>query len=180
VLYERILGRVTPAEPRFSATLVEPAIAELLHRHGLALDEILVPGQTAASLAQLLAARSMPVEGQRKLTAASQALEAELTPLVDWMRSRDEGLGRSAATAASKMRYQMSRLQRLAANFQLQREATLARHAETITQALYPGGTLQERVHGAACYFARHGFELAEVLTERAAQTRTEHTAIWL
>ena len=30
VLYERILGRQTPAQPRFSATLIEPAIAELL------------------------------------------------------------------------------------------------------------------------------------------------------
>jgi bacillithiol biosynthesis cysteine-adding enzyme BshC len=180
VLYERILGRVTPAEPRFSATLVEPGIDELLRQHGLTLEEIIVPGQSAASLAQLLATRSMPVEGQRKLMAASENLEAELTPLVDWMRSCDEGLGRSATTAASKMRYQMNRLQRLAANFQLQREASLGRDAETITQALYPRGALQERTHGAAYYFARHGFELAEKLTAEAAKSRLGHTAIWL
>jgi bacillithiol biosynthesis cysteine-adding enzyme BshC len=180
VLYERILGRVTPAEPRFSATLVEPGIDELLHRHGLTLEEIIVPGQSAASLAQLLATRSMPIEGQRKLMAASENLEAELTPLVDWMRSCDEELGRSAATAASKMRYQMNRLQRLAANFQLQREASLGRNAETITQALYPRGALQERTHGAAYYFARHGFELAEKLTAQAAKFPRRHTAVWL
>ena len=61
------------------------------------------------------------------------------------MRSLDAGLGRSAETAASKMRYQMNRLRRLAANFQLQREASLGRHAEAISRALYPGGGLQER-----------------------------------
>ena len=67
------------------------------------------------------------------------------------------------------MRYQMNRLRRLAANFQLQREASLTRHAEAISQALYPGGVLQERLHGAAFYFARYGFELAEELTAQAA-----------
>ena len=61
----------------------------------------------------------------------------------------------------------MNRLRRLAANFQLQRESSLGRHAEAICQALYPGGVLQERLHGAAYYFARYGFELAEE-SERA------------
>jgi hypothetical protein len=55
----------------------------------------------------------------------------------------------------------------------------LARQAEAISQALYPGGVLQERVHGAAYYFARYGFELAEDLTEQAAQC-SGHAAIWL
>ena len=98
------------------------------------------------------------------------SLDDELIPLLDWMGKLDAGLGRSAETAASKMRYQMNRLRRLAANFQLQREAQLARHAEAISQALYPGGVLQERLHGAAYYFARYGFELAEELTEQAAE----------
>jgi len=96
------------------------------------------------------------------------------------MHTLDAGLGRSAETAASKMRYQMSRLRRLAANFQLQREAHLTRHAEAISQALYPGGALQERLHGAACYFAHHGFELAEELTAQAEISCPGHTVMWL
>ena len=182
VLYERILGRVTPALPRFSATLIEPAIGELLHRHELTLERIfeVCGAETPASLAQLLAARSMPPEGKAMLTATGTALDAELTPLVEWMRALDAGLGQSAETAAGKIRYQMDRLRHLAANFQLQREASLARHAETIGQALYPGGGLQERLHGAAYYFARYGFELAEALTAQAASSEPGHTEIWL
>jgi bacillithiol biosynthesis cysteine-adding enzyme BshC len=178
VLYERILGRVTPSLPRFSATLVEPAIGHLLRQHDLTLERIFA--ETPASLAQLLAARSMPVEGKQKLAAAGTALDAELTPLLDWMRSLDAGLGRSAETAASKMRYQMNRLRRLSANFQLQREASLGLHAEAISQALYPGGTLQERLHGAAYYFARYGFELAEELTVQAGNSCPGHSELWL
>ncbi|HUA93079.1 MAG TPA: bacillithiol biosynthesis cysteine-adding enzyme BshC [Terracidiphilus sp.] len=178
VLYDRILGRQTPAASRFSATLIEPSIAELLRRHELPLDRIFA--EDASSLARLLAARSMPIETKRKLAAAGNALDAELNALVDWMREQDKGLGQSADTAASKMRYQMDRLRTLAANFQLQRENTLTRHAESIVQSLFPGGVLQERVHGAAYYFARYGLELAETLCTQAADTCPGHKAIWL
>jgi bacillithiol biosynthesis cysteine-adding enzyme BshC len=178
VLYERILGRQTPALPRFSATLVEPKIGEALKKHGLMLERVF--SESAESLAQLLATQAMPVEGRQKLAGAGTALEAELAALLEWMRSLDAGLSRSAETAASKMRYQMSRLRRLAANFQLQREASLTRQAEAISHALYPGGALQERVHGAAYYFARYGFGLAEELTAQAAKCRTGHTEMWL
>jgi len=182
VLFERILGRMTPFEPRFSATLVEPAIGELLRRHELTIEQVFEQSgpDNAASLAQLLAARAMPADGKRKLAATGTALDAELTALLEWMGSLDAGLGRSAETAASKMRYQMDRLHKLAANFQLQREATLGRHAEAICQALYPGGVLQERVHGAAYYFARYGFELAEELSAQAVNACPGHTVLWL
>jgi bacillithiol biosynthesis cysteine-adding enzyme BshC len=178
VLFERILGRMTPVQPRFSATLVEPAIGELLRKHELTLERVFTESET--SLAQLLAARAIPIEGKRKLAAAGATLDAELKTVEEWMGQLDVGLGRSAETAASKMRYQMNRLRRLAANFELQREASLGRHAQAICQALYPGGVLQERLHGAAYYFARYGFELAEELSAQAANSCPGHTAVWL
>jgi bacillithiol synthase len=178
VLYERILGRTTAAEPRLSATLIEPAIGELLRKHELGLERIFK--ESADGLAQLLAARAMPVEGKRKLAAAGTALDAELSPLVEYMKAMDAGLGVSAETSARKMLYQMNRLRRLAANFEMQREGSLRRHAEAIERALNPGGVLQERVHGAAYYFARFGFELAETLTELAMDPCPGHKAVWM
>jgi uncharacterized protein YllA (UPF0747 family) len=77
VLFERILGRLTPAQPRFSGTLVEPAIGELLRKHELGVERVFK--RNADSLAQLLAARAMPVEGKQKLAAAGNALDAELS-----------------------------------------------------------------------------------------------------
>ena len=178
VLFERILGRVTPALPRFSGTLIEPAIGDLLRKHELTLERVF--GESSDSLAQLLAARAMPVEGKRKMAAAGTALDAELTTVLDWMGTLDAGLGRSAETAASKMRYQMNRLRRLAANFELRREASLGRHARAISQALYPDGDLQERLLGAAYFFARYGPELAEELSAEAENSCPGHMAVWL
>jgi len=62
----------------------------------------------------------------------------------------------------------------------LQREESLGRHAEAIGQALYPAGGLQERLHGAAYYFARCGFELAGTLSKLAENNCPGHTAVWL
>jgi bacillithiol biosynthesis cysteine-adding enzyme BshC len=178
VLYERILGRQTPPAARLSATLIEPHVAELLRKHSLTLESIFQ--EDAGSLARSLAARSMPPETKQKLDASASALDTELNALVAWLQSQDKGLGQSAETAASKIQYQMSRLRTLAANFQLQREATLTRHAETLSAALFPGGFLQERVHGAAYYFARYGLDLAETLCAQAAQSCPGHMALWL
>lgn len=178
VLYERILGRLTPVLPRLSATLVEPAIAELLDRHELTFETIL--SSTEESLAQRLAARAMPIAGKQRLAAAGNALHSELTALTDYMGSLDEGLGRSAQVSASKMRYQMNRLRRLAANFELQKEASLARHAQTITQALHPHGSLQEREIGAAWFLARYGNSLVDTLVHEASDGCPGHKLIRL
>jgi bacillithiol biosynthesis cysteine-adding enzyme BshC len=190
VLFEQILGRLTPAQPRFSGTLVEPAIGQLLGKHELGLERVFGlsrgaandahQGASAASLAQLLAARALPIEGKQKLAATDNALNAELTPLLEWMTALDAGLGSSARTAAAKMRYQMNRLHRLAANFELEKEASLGRHAEAISHALYPGSVLQERVHGAAYYFARYGFGLAEEICLQAENTCSGHSVMRL
>jgi bacillithiol biosynthesis cysteine-adding enzyme BshC len=178
VLYERIMGRQTPVGSRQFASLIEPPIAKLMQRHELELDQVL--DGDAVSLAQRLAARSMPIETKQKLAAAGNAVDGELKALVEWMQSQDKGLGQSAETAAGKIMYQMNRLRTLAANFQLQREGTYTRHAESICNALFPEGVLQERVHGAAYYFARYGIELAETMTAHAQEGCPGHTAIWL
>jgi hypothetical protein len=78
------------------------------------------------------------------------------------------------------MRYQMNRLRTLAANHQLQKEASLGRHAQAISQGLFPEGGLQERLIGAAYYFARYGFELAEDLVAQAASPCPGHSLLWL
>lgn len=178
VLYERILGRTTPVLPRLSATIIEPDIASVMARHELALNDIL--GSRAEDVAQRLGARSIPVEGKRKLAAAGNALDEELTALTSYLHSLDAGLGRSADVSASKMRYQMNRLRRIAANFQLQREASLSRHANAVFLALFPDQHPQERLIGATWFLSRAGDGLADLLVEQAAQECPGHKALFL
>ena len=117
VLYERVLGRVTPMLPRLSATLIEPAIGAVMAQHEVSLPDAMT---TAEELAQRLGARAMPIEAKRRLAAAGNALDEALSAAEDYLGALDASLGRSAEVSGSKMRYQMNRLRRLAATFELQ------------------------------------------------------------
>jgi uncharacterized protein YllA (UPF0747 family) len=164
--------------PRLSATLIEPATAAILARHELTLLDVI--NTQPEELAQRLGARAIPIEGKRKLASAGQALDAELTEVTRWMDSLDPGLGRSATVAASKMRYQMNRLRRLAANHRLQTEDGLRRHVDALYLNLFPDRHPQERSIGAAAYLARYGEALLPELVEQAAQECPGHRAIFV
>lgn len=178
VLYDAILGRTTTVLPRLSATLIEPAIATVMAQYEISLDDIL--HTRPDELAQRLGARSLPIEGKRKLAAVGNALDAELQDVTQWMTALDAGLGRSGEVAASKMRYQMNRLRRLAANYQLQVEGSLRRHVDALYLALFPDQHPQERIVGAAAFLARYGDSLIPLLIEHAAQECPGHRAIYL
>ena len=75
VIYQRLLGRITPILPRLSATLIEPAIGDLMARHEVNLPEAM---QSPDELAQRLGARAMPVEAKRRLAIAGDALDGAL------------------------------------------------------------------------------------------------------
>jgi bacillithiol synthase len=181
VLYERILGRTTPILPRLSATLIEPEIAVLLTRHQVSLPDVIQSLlEDPAELAQRLGARAISAVGKRKLAAAGEALHTELSALATYMHSLDPGLGRAADVAGSKMRYQMNRMRRLAANYELGREKILGRHADLIALNLFPGRHPQERILAAAWFLSRSGEGLPEILVEQAGQQCPGHKVIWL
>ncbi len=178
VLYEAILGRTTPVLPRFTATLIEPSIAKILDQYQLSLEDIFTTHSD--ELAHRLGARSLPIEGKRRLSAAGNALDDELDALLSWTESLDPSLARAAQVSASKMRYQMNRLRRLAANYQLQRDASIRRHVDTLSFNLFPDRHPQERTIGGIAYLARYGTALLEMLVEQATQECPGHKAIWL
>ena len=181
VLYERILGRTTPVLPRLSATLVEPAIAGLLARHEVSLPDVIESAlKDPLELAQRLGARAISVVGKRKLAAAGNALDTELSALTTYMHSLDHGLGRAADVTSSKMRYQMNRMRRLAANYELRREQSLSRDAGLIALNLFPNRHPQERLLGAAWFLSRYGETLPELLVDQAGQQCPGHKAVWL
>jgi bacillithiol synthase len=176
-LYEAILGRITPVLPRLSATLLEPAIAAVMDK-----DEVQLPDAmtTADELAQRLGARAMPIAEKRKLAAVGNALERELAALTGYLGGMDESLGRAAEVSASKMRYQMDRLRRMAATFELQREASLRKHAQAITLNVFPNGHPQERVLAGVWFMAKYGDGLVERLVGVAGNQCPGHVVVRL
>jgi len=177
VLYQAILGRTTAVQARLSATLIDPAIATVMAKHEVELPQVFV---SPDELAQRLGARAMPVEGKRKLAAAGNALDQELQALTAWMHTLNPSLGASADVSASKMRYQMNRLRRMAATFELQRTAAIAKHAAAISLNLFPLQHPQERIIAGVWFLARFGDDLPAALVEAAKSACNGHQAITL
>jgi bacillithiol biosynthesis cysteine-adding enzyme BshC len=177
VLFEAILGGITPVLPRLSATLLEPAIAAVMDK-----DEVQLPDAmtTAEELAQRLGARALPIEEKRKLAAVGNALEKELVALTEYLSEMDASLGRAAEVSGSKMLYQMNRLRRMAATFELQKEGSLRKHAEAITLNVLPDGHPQERVVAGVWFMAKYGDGLVERLVGVAGNQCPGHVVVRL
>lgn len=160
-VYEKILGRVTPIVPRFSATLIEAKVQRWMRQYEItALDAF----QGSDALRHKLAARSLPAGLQEAFDRANQSVEESFSSLHQALSQLDPTLVDASQTGASKVRYQLDRLRERAMAAELKRSDVVSRHAEALSDTLYPNGALQERGIAAAYYVARHGIELLNSL----------------
>lgn len=177
-VYERLLGRVTPVLPRLSATLVGKEVAKLMAQHEVGTPS-LWQARTTDELALRLGARSMPIAAKRTLAAAGAAMDAELAALTEYFSATSVDLGRSAAVSANKMRYQMNRLRRMAARFELQKTASLGKQARAIMLEMFPEVHLPERLLGSIWALERFGEGLPRLLVDCAGQECPGHRVIF-
>jgi bacillithiol synthase len=154
VVYERLLGRVTPVIPRYSATIVEPKTQRLLEKYGLAVTDAFTAPET---FRQQLAARGLPRDLQAAFDSAKKSFDSNFAAIKEKLGALDRTLVDAADTASSKMQYQLDRLYQQAARAESQKSELVSRHAETLSRALYPEKGLQERTFAAAYFAARYG-----------------------
>ncbi len=177
VVYQKLLGRVTPVVSRLSATLIEPRIARLLAKYDIQLPELF---HGECELRDCLAARSLPAELKQSFQQARQAVEEALTSVSGSLQKLDPTLLEAAGRAGNKMRYQVSRLEKRAAQAELRRTEILTRHAAQIENALYPHKTLPEREIAGLYFHAKYGPGLIDRLIALAQARCPEHKVLVL
>jgi bacillithiol synthase len=177
VVYQKLLGRITPILPRMSATLIEPRIERLLNKYEVELPELF---HGECQLRDCLAARSLPAGLKQDFEQGRAAVESSMQRLSQSLQALDPTLVEAAGRAASKMRYQISRLEKRAAQAELRRTDILSRHAAQIENALYPNKSLQEREIAGIYFYAKHGPELIDRLIELAQTRCPEHKVLTL
>jgi bacillithiol biosynthesis cysteine-adding enzyme BshC len=176
-VYERLLGRVTPIVPRFSATIVEPKMQRLLERYEISVPEVF---SASEALRQQLAARSLPEDLQAAFDAAKASFDTNVTAVKDKLAKLDRTLVDAAETARSKMQYQLERLYSQAARAEAQKSELITRHSDTLSQALYPDKGLQERGIAAIYFVARYGQELLQQLHDAIQPDCHDHQILEL
>jgi len=175
VVYEKLLGRVTPVLPRFSATLVEPKAQRLLERYRLTLPDLF---HGPEKLREILATRTLPTDLQGRFAEAKAALEKSLSSIRESLARLDSTLVDAASNAEEKMKYQLAQLEARAARAEAQRNEVITRHAESLSSALYPNKALQEREIAGVSFVARYGPSLLQNLYETIHTDCHDHQVI--
>jgi bacillithiol biosynthesis cysteine-adding enzyme BshC len=156
VVYDALLGRVTPIVPRFSATIVEAKPKTLLERYGLRLPDLF---NGPEALREQMAARTLPKELQSAFDHAETSLEKSLAEIREGLARLDSTLVDSVTNAAAKMQHQLTQLRSKAARAELRQTEVLTRKADLLSNLLYPNKALQERELAGIYFVARYGPE---------------------
>ena len=176
-VYEALLGRVTPIVPRFSATIVEPKMQRLIERHGIAVPDVFAGPE---ALRRQLAERGLPQDLQAAFEAARKSLDSHLSSVKEKLVKLDRTLVDAAETARSKIEYQLERLHSQVARAEAQKSELVARHAETLSHALYPDKGLQERGIGGIYFLARYGRDFLQQLHDAMQPDCHDHQVLEL
>lgn len=177
VVYERLLGRVTPIVSRLSATLIERRTERLLNRYDIELPQLFHGEQ---ELRDCLAAHALPADLKQNFKSAKLSVEEAMRRVRASLNQLDPTLVEAASRATSKMQYQIDRLQKRAAQAELRRTEILTRHAAQIENAIYPHKTLQEREIAGIYFYAKYGPSLLERLIDLAQTRCPEHKVLVL
>lgn len=174
-VYEKLLGRVTPIVPRFSATLVEPKVQRWLRQYEITVLDVL---QGADALRHTLASHSLPADLQTAFDRANKSVEQSFDMLRGSLEKLDPTLVEASQTGASKVRYQLDRLRERAMAAELRRSEVVSRHAQALSQALYPEDALQERGIAGVYYVARQGTELLKNIYDAMRTDCLDHQVL--
>jgi uncharacterized protein YllA (UPF0747 family) len=177
VVYETLLGHVTPIVPRFSATLVDAKSQRLLDKYDLSPTDIF---QGPEALKQELASRTLPPDLQSAFDKAFAALEQCVDAIRGSLTRLDSTLVDAANRAGSKMQYQLEHLRSSAARAELRQSEVLERHATFLSNMLYPNKALQEREIAGIYFVARFGSELLQSLYDSIHSDCLDHQVISL
>jgi len=175
VVYKALLGKSTPIMPRFSASIVEPKIAGLLEKYKLSLPDLF---HGPERLRETIAAKTLPSDLQQALQRANDTVDKSLAAVKAQLAQLDSTLVDSASRAEAKMHYQLQRLRARAARAELVRNEVLTRHAERLSNALYPEKGLQEREVAGIYFLSRYGNDLLQQLYEQIHPDCLDHQVI--
>jgi bacillithiol synthase len=177
VVYEKLLGRVTPILPRFSATLVEAKPERILTRYQLGLSDLFLGPE---KVREAIAARSLPPDLQERFSEAYAGVERSMTTLRESIGRLDSTLIDAAESTRTGMSQQISRLQARVSRAEGLRNEVIARHADALSHALFPHKALEEREVAGVSFVARYGRELLADLYQTIHPDCHDHQVIAL
>ena len=176
-LYERLVGRITPILPRFSATLIDQKPQALLEKYSVSFQDLL---RGPEALREEIGSHLLDTSLQSSFDHAGAAVERSMATIRSLLEQLDKTLVDSANNAESKMLYQLTNLRSRAARAELRQTEVADRHTRILSNSLYPDKTLQEREIAGIYFLAKHGRELLNGLLDSIHPDCVDHQLVTL
>jgi uncharacterized protein YllA (UPF0747 family) len=162
--------------PRPSLTLIEPAQARALEAEDLALTDL--QGDPEGLLSRWARKDYPEVEGAFARTR--EALVREMTAVEEALAALDPTLRAAADGARGRALHQVDTLHEKSLRALKKRDQTRADRLRRTRDALFPGGSFQERGLGLVGHVARHGDALIAEVREKMDVFAKGHQVIYL
>jgi bacillithiol biosynthesis cysteine-adding enzyme BshC len=162
--------------PRPSVTLVEPAQARALEAEGLTLPDL---AEDPEAIVARWAREAYP-EVESAFARTRQSIEREMGEVEETLGALDPTLRGAAASARGRTLHQVEGLHEKAMRALKKRDQGRASRLRRTRDALFPGGSFQERGLGFLGALARHGLALVDELQERVDPLACGHQVVRL
>jgi bacillithiol synthase len=159
VIYREIVGRMPVAVPRAGFTILDAHSQKLLDRYGLHLTNFF-DGEEA--IRQRVAAHLVPPTLVGALGDTTAIVGSAVERLRGELSAFDPTLAQALDRSASKIRYQIGKVERKAGREAMRRDARATEDAASLSGLLCPERHLQERLYSILPFLARHGLGLLD------------------
>jgi bacillithiol biosynthesis cysteine-adding enzyme BshC len=161
------MGVATPlVVPRWSATIVEPAVDRMLGRLGMMIEDVRVPHRAEKRIGE----RAMPAGVRDGIAALTSSVESGMNAIAS------AAMGASLTTpevlegARKQLKHRIERLERRVRAAATRQETDAVRDLAAIRATIVPEGERQERRLNFIPFLARYGEPLIARLREGARQ----------
>jgi bacillithiol biosynthesis cysteine-adding enzyme BshC len=162
--------------PRPSVTLVEPAQARALEAEGLTLPDL---AEDPEAIVARWAREAYP-EVEAAFAHTRQSIEREMGEVEETLAALDPTLRGAAASARGRTLHQVEGLHEKAMRALKKRDQGRVSRLRRTRDALFPGGSFQERGLGFLGALTRHGPGLVDELLERVDPFARGHQVVRL
>jgi bacillithiol biosynthesis cysteine-adding enzyme BshC len=177
VLYRDLLKRMPVMLARSAFTLLDARAGKLMDRYGLAVPSFFHGDDAVREIiARKLVPASLAQEFERVQKATSESLDQLRADLVSF----DPTLAAAADKSRSKIRYQLSKLERKTNRETVNRNERAVAEANYMSGLIYPEKHLQERFYSILPFLAKHGPELIGQLCENIHLDCPDHKILFV
>jgi len=175
VVYDRLLGRMPVALARATFTILDAHAKKTMDRFGLTVT-CLSHGESVVR--DYIAARLIPSALHDEFVTTRGTVHRALGELREEIAAFDPTLGAALEKSASKIAYQLAKIESKVQREALRRDERAQAEAAYLSGLVFPNKHLQERLYGILPFLAQFGEGFVDTLYERVELANPDHQLV--